>query len=308
MNEIKTKVCTRCEIQKNMSDFGVKTTSPVIKFSARCRDCINKEARDNHLKRRQKYFASLPAEEPKTTKICSKCDKEKDFYLFRKQSSTKTGFSSACRECLLLDYQANRPRHLASNKRNWAKNKQNFKASIRRYRENNKEKIQEMQRSRSQRPEVKERNNFLARERNKKRKKTDQYRISQCLRHRLFMTLKRAGAVKISKTFDLLGCSFDFFKSHLESKFLPGMTWENRGKFTWHIDHIIPVSKFNLVDPEEQKKCFHHTNLAPRWATTRIAREYSSNQIGNINKSSKILSEEQILAERIPLDFDLPLI
>ena len=53
------------------------------------------------------------------------------------------------------------------------------------------------------------------------------------------------------------------------------MSWKNHGLNGWHIDHIKPVSKYNLLDPEEQKKCFHYTNLQPLWA------------IENIRKSNK---------------------
>jgi len=69
---------------------------------------------------------------------------------------------------------------------------------------------------------------------------------------------------KVGKTFELVGCSRDELVSHLESKFTEGMMWDNYG--TWHVDHIKPCCSFNLEDPEEQKKCFHWTNLQPLWA------------------------------------------
>ena len=48
------------------------------------------------------------------------------------------------------------------------------------------------------------------------------------------------------------------------------MTWNNHGLYGWHIDHIKPVSKFNLLDLEEQRRAFHYTNLQPLWALDNI--------------------------------------
>ena len=50
------------------------------------------------------------------------------------------------------------------------------------------------------------------------------------------------------------------------------MSWKNHGKYGWHIDHIKPCSKFNLIDPTEQKKCFHYTNLQPLWAKDNLTK------------------------------------
>jgi hypothetical protein len=50
-------------------------------------------------------------------------------------------------------------------------------------------------------------------------------------------------------------------------------------KAAWHVDHIIPCSSFDLTDSEQQKKCFHYTNLQPLWA------------IDNLKKSNKILTK-----------------
>jgi hypothetical protein len=45
------------------------------------------------------------------------------------------------------------------------------------------------------------------------------------------------------------------------------MTWDNYGSGDdkWNIGHIIPCSLFNLIVAEEQKECFHYTNLKPQW-------------------------------------------
>ena len=48
------------------------------------------------------------------------------------------------------------------------------------------------------------------------------------------------------------------------------MTWDNYGE--WHIDHIKPCCGFDLTDFEQQKKCFHYTNLQPLWAKDNITK------------------------------------
>lgn len=67
-----------------------------------------------------------------------------------------------------------------------------------------------------------------------------------------------------------MGCSGQELKRYLESKFQPGMSWDNYGVHGWHIDHIVPLSSFNLSDPEDYKKACHYTNLQPMWAIDNI--------------------------------------
>lgn len=92
--------------------------------------------------------------------------------------------------------------------------------------------------------------------------KTDlNYKLARNLRTRINCALK--GICKSKRTLDLLGCSLDFLRLYLQSKFQPGMSFSNYGK--WHIDHIIPCARFDLSNPEEQIKCFNYTNLQPLW-------------------------------------------
>lgn len=67
---------------------------------------------------------------------------------------------------------------------------------------------------------------------------------------------------KFGKTLDLLGCSIEELKLHMSKKFTEGMSWDNYGKY-WEIDHIKPCSLFDLSKEDEQRKCFHFTNLQP---------------------------------------------
>jgi len=89
------------------------------------------------------------------------------------------------------------------------------------------------------------------------------YRLSQSLRARIRDAL--SGKSKSDKTMVLLGCDINHFREHLESHFREGMSWENYGIDGWHIDHIIPCNSFNLQNIEDQKKCFHFSNLQPLW-------------------------------------------
>ena len=84
------------------------------------------------------------------------------------------------------------------------------------------------------------------------------------LRSRVHQAIQAQNSYKNSKTVQLIGCSYADLKTHLESLFLDGMSWDNFG--LWHIDHIRPCASFDLTDPEQQKQCFHYTNLQPLWA------------------------------------------
>ena len=87
------------------------------------------------------------------------------------------------------------------------------------------------------------------------------FRLAQNLRSRLYIALK--GEIKLGSSVSDLGCSIEFFKQYLESKFLSGMSWENYGLKGWHIDHIKPLSTFHLSDPEQLTQARHYTNLQP---------------------------------------------
>lgn len=116
-----------------------------------------------------------------------------------------------------------------------------------------------------ERPGVKERQRDYFRDYFRERYQTNlDFRLAQKLRARIRNALK--GASKSTHTFDLLGCSLDELRAHIETLFKTGMTWENYGAGGWHLDHIKPCASFDLTDPEQQRICFHYTNLQPLWA------------------------------------------
>lgn len=94
------------------------------------------------------------------------------------------------------------------------------------------------------------------------------FRNISLMRRRLLSALE--GKLKACSSLQLLGCSPAALKEHLERQFTSGMTWENQGR--WHVDHIRPCVSFDLTDPDEQRKCFHFTNLQPLWAKDNMTK------------------------------------
>ena len=64
------------------------------------------------------------------------------------------------------------------------------------------------------------------------------------------------------KSLELNGCTIPEFKTYLEAKFLPGMSFENYGS-EWYLSRIAPFCDFNLTDEDHAKQCFHFSNVSP---------------------------------------------
>ena len=114
-------------------------------------------------------------------------------------------------------------------------------------------------------------NPILKRYRKKRLSKDINFRISCNLRTRLYIALRNK--TKSDSLTGLLGCSIDDFKEYIGSKFKEDMSWDNYG--AWHIDHVKPCASFDLSKEEEQKECFHYTNLQPLWAEDNLKKSSS---------------------------------
>jgi len=95
------------------------------------------------------------------------------------------------------------------------------------------------------------------------------FRLKELVRSRIQSGLKQNTKnliKKNGKSVMYLGCSFKEYKSYLEEKFKPGMTWSNMGKNGWEIDHIVPLASFNFSKKNNLMKAFHYTNTQPLWS------------------------------------------
>lgn len=105
----------------------------------------------------------------------------------------------------------------------------------------------------------------------RKRRRNDiNFRMAGRLRTSLCLALQ--GKTKSQSALKLLGCSLESFKLYLESKWETGMSWENYSRDGWNVDHIMPVSIFDLSNREHQRRCFHYSNMQPMWAEENRAK------------------------------------
>jgi hypothetical protein len=197
-------------------------------------------------------------------KICSKCQIEKEFSDFVKDKNSKTGYKSCCKLCHNLrnkNWNKNNVEKKSLSDKNWRNNNiKNRQIYLKNYKKNNWDKIL-----------------LQVNTRDKERTKNDIfYNLKKRMRSRIYFFLKKKEIVKKDRTFEIIGCSPQDLKKHLERQFVFNMTWENRAE--WHIDHIIPLSSARTV--EEFYKLCHFTNLQPLWAEENLKK---GNRFNNPN-------------------------
>jgi len=216
-------------------------------------------------------------------KICIKCGDEKFLSEFTERKESKDGYYNTCKECRKLNQIEYRKTDEAKEIDKRYRYSEKRKQSQRKYKDSEKGKKTEKIYTQS---ETFKKNSKINRKKyqqsdkgkefyRKRLKRNDNYRIASVLRSRVYHALKSQNAVKCAKTFNLLGCSINELRQHLESKFQENMNWKNHGE--WHIDHIKPCMKFDLKNENQQKECFHYSNLQPLWA------------IDNLKKGAKVL-------------------
>jgi hypothetical protein len=174
-------------------------------------------------------------------KTCSDCGTEKYESCFYKNGGGRAGLRSKCKDCINKQtkdfYQWNKEQYSEYHKKRYVENKTEIRAKQREY--------------------------------EKKRLNSDiEFKIKKNLRIRMYCAirynLKSGSAVKD------LGCSIDFFKEYIASMFQDGMTWDNYGE--WHLDHIKPLSLFNLSDRSQYLEAANYKNIQPLWAKDNLTK------------------------------------
>ena len=120
----------------------------------------------------------------------------------------------------------------------------------------------------------------------KRRKKADpQFAAMVVMRKLVARTCERIkqDRKQIGRTVEALGYTAAAFKSHIENQFHPGMSWANHGE--WHVDHIRPLSSFDLTNEAQRKECNSLANLQPMWAGDNMRK--GSKLVANLASSCK---------------------
>jgi hypothetical protein len=228
-------------------------------------------------------------------KRCHKCGENKPLDQFNKRASSKDGKSHECNSCQTIRhseyYIKNKEKILDKCAQYYVDNSDRIKSNVKKYRHNNPEKhkasrIKYAENNKeiiSVKKALYKKNNRIKLNQAERARKANNptYKIACLLRSRVNEILE--SKTKVDSTIGLLGCSVSHFVKYLESKFQSGMSWSNHSLFGWHIDHIIPCTKFDLSDPGQQRKCFHFSNMQPLWAKD------------NLRKNNKIQPEQQML-------------
>ena len=207
-------------------------------------------------------------------KICIKCNIEKELEEFYKDKQNKDGLCSKCKGCS-EEYK----------KKYRKENVEEIKQRNKKYYEENVEKIRK-QKKEYHKENKSKRNEYQKKYLRKRRKNDSQFRMAHNLRGVTNRGIISQGGIKSASTEKLLGCSFYEASIHIKNLFAEGMCWENYGE--WEIDHIRPMASFDLTDPEQQKICFHYTNLQPLWMAENRSKSSWHNGI-RYNKKENIV-------------------
>ena len=292
---MREKVCSKCKISQPIENFN-KHIRCKDGLSYECKSCNKeykrKQSQDPEVlrKRKEKYYGRTKEQidllnikkrarkrkitleeiikedkiindaEKSNMKYCYTCLRTLDKSSFSKHKISKDGLNTICKEC--------------KNEVTRKYNKDNITDITEKkivYRKNNWDYILGRQKKYT-----------------KKRKNEDPiYKLSLNIRVRVKTYFKCKGiSHKLSKsTQEMIGCSPQELREHIENKFVDGMSWDNYGTYGWHLDHIIPLASANTK--EEIIKLNHYTNLQPLWA------------LDNLKKGARIIESVPIIPNGI---------
>lgn len=271
-NEYKT--CVKCNINKHKDEFN-KCNRNKCGMHSYCKLCRKTDYNNPESKAKSKaYYLKNFEKNKESTKI-----RASEWYKNNKNKAKET------RKCF---YENNKDSISKKKKEYRQKNPEQYKNYNKRYY------LENINRKKESNRLYKIKNRKKVNENNRKwlraRMKDPIYKLNKYMSQGVYFSLKKMKNGQSWST--LVDYSLNELKSHLESLFTTNMSWDNYGKYGWHLEHILPICSFKIKEAgdEEFKKCWSLNNLRPLWATTDIAIANGENEdyIGNLNKGGKI--------------------
>lgn len=177
-------------------------------------------------------------------KRCSRCTEWKHLIEYTKEKSRADGLCDKCKSC-------------------WTKYRQERSQKDKEYRKENRDKVNTWKKT------------MYNRSKESQSEVYTQRRVKENIARRLRLLLK---GQKSQPTTELIGCSIDEFKTHLESTWTEGMSWGNYGTRGWHIDHVIPCAAFDQDDEIERRACWNYRNLRALWSDENLTKSDTYSQ------------------------------
>jgi hypothetical protein len=192
-------------------------------------------------------------------RICSTCEINMTYSSFSRDKYKKRGIKSQCRQCCSISrsFKNNPPRTSGDKLCSQCKNIYH---------------VSKFQKSKTANDGLSSNCTYCRKIKSDNRMKSDiNTKIKARLRRRIRTIMDTNSVKKLDNSINLLGCSISEYKNYLESKFLDGMTWDNYGT-AWHIDHIIPLSAYNISVKENQYKAFYYANTQPLFVKDNLSK------------------------------------
>lgn len=267
------KTCSACGVSKDESEFGKQ----LHRLRSHCKPCVSERVkaarklpgrREAVLAKNKAYYLA------NTDKVRAVIDARRALHP-EKVAAEVMAWREKNRDHLRA-YAATPQRRAAASacsKAHYHKNKKQVLARDREYRIANADKIRNRtkiaRQCRTSEQRARQRA-YRSTWRKANELKNPTAKVLRNLRRRIGYALN--GRDKSAHTAELLGCNAHTLRVHLEGKFKPGMSWKNYRIDGWHVDHVRPCASFDLSDPEQQRACFHYTNLQPLWWYENIAK------------------------------------
>lgn len=263
------KACTLCKEVLPLCSYGIKGNG----FTSRCKRCTFKTQRERY-KELQESSNEYVLLNNIVDKTCIACGELKTLCCFPK-GTTKDGRYNKCKSCILVLKKNRRLNEILHPTAMMPTTKMCISCK-------NTKDISEFYKDKGMKHGVegkckvckklyrKTLGDKISLYLKKRYNDDEMFRLSRKYRTRVTMAIKEAGYTKNNKTSEILGCSWDDFKIHIENQFTNGMSWNNYGINGWHIDHIIPLNTAN--DYTELCSLAKYTNCRPLWAKDNLSR------------------------------------